>query len=218
MGTGIAFAMKYLGKKNACFTLYGDGCSNQGQIYEACNMAGLWKIPVVFTIENNLYGMGTSVERASYVTSLMSKFRGFPGLRIDAQNIFMVREAAKFCKNFVIENGPMFLELDTYRYQGHSMVDAGITYRTREEVEKQRATRDCINKVRQLLVENSFATEKELKEIENGIRDSVEKDIEKIKTDPLPMLNELYTDIYVNNEPHFIRGVNFETSVTHPKH
>ena len=131
MGTGLAFALKYKKKQNACFTMYGDGTSNQGQLFEATNMAGLWKLPVVYTIENNHYGMGTSVERASHQVELMAKFRGYPGMKIDGQNTFLMREATKWCKDYVIKNGPMFLEIDTYRYQGHSMSDPGITYRKR---------------------------------------------------------------------------------------
>ena len=198
--------------------MYGDGSSNQGQLFEAANMAGLWKLPVIYTIENNLYGMGTSVERSCYQTSLMAKFRGYPGLKIDGQDVFMVREATKFCKDYSLKHGPMFLEIDTYRYQGHSMSDPGITYRSRDEVEMMKTTRDCIEKIRRVILDNSIATEQELKEIEKKIRAEIEKDIEKIKTDPMPAANELYTHVYVNNEPHFIRGIEYEQSITDPKH
>jgi len=198
--------------------MYGDGSSNQGQLFEAANMAGLWKLPVIYTVENNLYGMGTSVSRASHQTSLMSKFRGYPGLKIDGQNVFMMREASKFCKEYVLQHGPMFLEIDTYRYQGHSMSDPGVTYRSRDEIDGFKNSRDCIEKVRKIILDNSLATEKELKDIEKNIRANIEKDIEKIKTDPMPSINELYTHVYVNNEPHLIRGVEFEQSITEPKH
>jgi len=193
--------------------MYGDGSTNQGQVFEAANMAGLWKLPVIYTIENNLYGMGTSVERASFQTSLMSKFRGFPGLKIDGQNVFMVREAAKFCKEFALKNGPMFFELETYRYQGHSMSDPGVTYRTRDEIDMVKSNRDCIEKLKKIILENSVASEKELKDIEKKIRADIENDIENIKNDPMPPLKELYTNVYVNDEPHFIRGVEFDQSV-----
>ena len=198
--------------------MYGDGSANQGQLFEACNMAGLWNLPVVYTIENNHYGMGTSVERASHKTELMARFRGYPGMNIDGQNTFLVREATKWCKNFVIKNGPMFLEIDTYRYQGHSMSDPGITYRKREEIEMVKSSRDCIDKVKRIILDHSLATEKELKNIEKNIRAEIEKDIETIKKDPMPALNEQFTNIYVNNEPHFIRGAEYENSVTNPKH
>src|SRR4051794_33287041 len=104
--------MKYLNKKNICITMYGDGSANQGQLFEASNMAGLWKLPVVYCIENNHYGMGTSVDRASFQKSMMGKFRGFPGLKLNGSNVFAVREGVKFCKEFAIKNGPIFLEID----------------------------------------------------------------------------------------------------------
>jgi pyruvate dehydrogenase E1 component alpha subunit len=198
--------------------MYGDGSANQGQLFEAANMAGLWKLPVVYTIENNHYGMGTSLERASHQTNLMAKFRGIPGLKIDGQNTFLMREATKWCKDFVIKNGPMFLEIDTYRYQGHSMSDPGITYRKRDEIEMVKTTRDCIDFIRKMILNHSLATEQELKTIEKNIRAGIEKDIEQIFKDPLPSLNEVYTHIYVNNEPHFIRGLEYDNSVTEPKH
>lgn len=180
-------------------------------------MAGLWKLPVVYTIENNLYGMGTSVTRASHNTSLMSKFRGFPGVKIDAQNIFMVREATKFCKNYSIENGPMFFELDTYRYQGHSMSDPGITYRSREEIDSQKHSRDCIEKVKNILLEHSLVTEKELKDIEKAVRNAIEQDIEKVKADAYPDMKELFSNVYVDEEAQFIRGVEYSVSSNNSK-
>lgn len=199
-------------------TLYGDGSANQGQLFEASNMAGLWKLPVIFCVENNRYGMGTSVERASHQTSLMSKFRGFPGLKVDGMDVFAVREVVKFCKEYAIQNGPMFLELETYRYQGHSMSDPGITYRTKEEVSKIRSTVDCIEKVRKHLLDNSFATEAELKGIEKEIRAKIEADVEKIKKDSLPDEKELYTGVYHGENPPFIRGIEYKDSIINEKY
>lgn len=199
-------------------TMYGDGSANQGQLFEASNMAGLWKLPVIFCIENNKYGMGTSVARASHQTSLMSKFRGFPGVKVDGMDVFAVREITKFCKNYSIKNGPMFLELETYRYQGHSMSDPGITYRTKEEVTQVRNTVDCIEKVRKHILDNSLATEDELKGIEREIRSKIESDVEKIKKDPLPDDKELYTDVYRNENPPFIRGIEYKDSIVNEKH
>jgi pyruvate dehydrogenase E1 component alpha subunit len=202
-----------LNKPNACFTLYGDGSANQGQLFEASNMAGLWKLPVVYVIENNRYGMGTSVQRASHYQPLYAKFRGFPGLKVDGMNVFAVREAVKFCKDFVLKLGPMFLEFDTYRYQGHSMSDPGITYRTSDEVSKTRESRDCLNKVRNYILNAKFATEDELKEIERNIRSQILDDIEKIKKDPLPETKELTTNIYVEDNLPYIRGTEYNNSV-----
>jgi pyruvate dehydrogenase E1 component alpha subunit len=213
VGTGLAFALKYLNKPYACFALYGDGSSNQGQLFEASNMAGVWKLPIVYVIENNKYGMGTSIERASHHTELHSKFRGFPGLEIDGMNVFAVREAVKFCKEYVIKNGPMFLNIDTYRYQGHSMSDPGVTYRTSEEVAKTRETRDCISKVRNYILENKLASEEEIKNIEKSIKNQLLEDIEKIKKDPVPDDSEVTTDVYVEKDFPYIRGVQHHLSV-----
>lgn len=198
-------------------TMYGDGSANQGQLFEASNMAGLWKLPVIFCVENNKYGMGTSVERASHQTSLMGKFRGFPGIKVDGMDVFAVREVVKVCKEYSIQNGPMFLELETYRYQGHSMSDPGITYRTKEEVTKVRSTVDCIEKIRKHILDHSLATDEELKGIEKDIRAKVEEDVEKIKKDPLPKDSELYSDVYKGTPPPFIRGIELKDSIVNEK-
>jgi pyruvate dehydrogenase E1 component alpha subunit len=213
MGTGLAFALKYQGKPNACFTMYGDGSANQGQLFEASNMAGLWNLPCVYVIENNHYGMGTSVERASHHLPLHSKFRSFPGIVCQGNDVFAVREATKFCKEYSIEHGPIFLEFDTYRYQGHSMSDPGVTYRTKDEVTQYRESKDCISKVKLIILENSVATEAELKSIEREIRDKISSDVEEIKKEPYPESSELFTEIYVGEPPSFIRNVEYSSSI-----
>jgi len=134
VGTGLAFALKYKGMKNYACALYGDGAANQGQIYEAANMAGLWKLPMIYVCENNHYGMGTSAERHAHDTNFFMRGGKIPGLKVEAQNILMVREAFKWAGKYVVENGPLFMELNTYRYHGHSMSDPGVTYRTKEEI------------------------------------------------------------------------------------
>jgi len=213
MGTGLAFGLKYKkNKDNCCFTMYGDGTVNQGQSLESSNMAGLWKLPICYVIENNRYSMGTSVERHSHHTPIMSKFRSFPGVKTDGQCVFQVREWTKFCKQHVIKKGPMFWEIDTYRYQGHSMSDPGISYRTKGEVTDFRKTRDCIQKVKDIILDNKVATEKELKAIENEIRDKIEAEIEEIFKDPLPPAEELFTELYINQDKMFIRGCDLEGS------
>lgn len=192
--------------------MFGDGTCNQGQLFEASNMAGLWKLPVVYVIENNRYGMGTSVGRASFHQPLSGKFRGFPALLIDGMNVFAVREAVKFCKDYVIKNGPMFLEIDTYRYHGHSMSDPGSTYRNKEEVAQVRKDRDCIETLKSFILKHNVTTENELKDIEKQIRNKIEEDIEKIKADPLPESSQLYTHLYTDQTP-FVRGVEYNQSI-----
>lgn len=119
-----------------------------------------------------------------------------PGLKINGQNVFEVREVFKWAKDFCLKNGPLFIEVSTYRYHGHSMSDPGVTYRTREEIQDYRQNRDPIEAVRQILIKNSFATEKELKQIEKDIRSSIEADVEKIKKDEMPGDAEYYKHIY----------------------
>lgn len=216
MGTGLAFALKYKGNsENACFAMYGDGSTNQGQLLEASNIAGLMKLPVVYVIENNKFAMGTSEHRHNHHSPIFSKFRSFPGLKIDAQDVFNVREWTKYCKQYVIKNGPMFLELDTYRYQGHSMSDPGITYRSKDEILNFRKSRDCIVKIMGYILSNKVATEKDLKDIENEIKDKLVVDIEEIKKDPLPELSEMYTEVYDNQDKMFIRGTDLEKNSLH---
>lgn len=175
-------------------------------------MAGLWKLPVIYFIENNLFGMGTSVSRASHCKKLYAKFNGFPGLRVDGMDVYAVRETLKVVKNYSIEHGPIFMEVDTYRYHGHSMSDPGTTYRTKDEVSQIRSTRDCIEKVKQLALLHNIASENELKEIEKTAKAKVEADVEQCKKDPIPDLKELYTDVYCDNEKVFLRGIEYENS------
>lgn len=214
VGVGVAFGIKYEGKKNICVNMYGDGAANQGQIYEAANMAGLWKLPAIFTCENNLYGMGTSIERASHNTKFYTRGDLIPGIQCLANNVFAVRELYKFCKDYCNEgNGPLFVELKTYRYHGHSMSDPGITYRKREEVTEYRQKQDPILLVKNWILQHNVATEQELKEIEKEIKNQIDEDVEKIQKDPMPKPEELFTDIYHGDQKFYIRNCDFETSL-----
>lgn len=197
VGAGVAFTQKYSETKNCTFALYGDGAANQGQIFEVYNMAALMKLPVVFVCENNRYGMGTSIERSSASTDYYKRGGDYiAGLRVDGLDVLAVKEATRFAKEHVVKNGPLVMELVTYRYQGHSMSDPGTTYRTREEIQQMRSTRDTIKLVQSQLIENFWASEEELKEIESRVKGEVDAAAAKAKEDPFPEMAELATDIY----------------------
>lgn len=196
VGAGIAFAQKYREQGAATFACYGDGAANQGQVFEAYNMAALWKLPCVFVCENNRYGMGTSAERSSASTAYYSRGDYLPGVKVDGMNILAVREACRFARQYALENGPIVLEMDTYRYQGHSMSDPGTTYRTRDEIRTIRQDRDCIEYASRLLRESSVASEQELASIESQVKGSIEESVRQAISDPLPKPDALFTDIY----------------------
>lgn len=216
VGTGLAFAMRYKGEDAFACALYGDGAGNQGQLYEAANMAGIWNLPIVYICENNHYAMGTAQKRHAHNTAFHQRGDLIPGLYVDGQNVLMVREAIKFAGEYAKKNGPLFLEFDTYRYHGHSMSDPGITYRTKDEVAEVRQTRDPIEICRNMILKHSWATEAELKDIEKNIRKRLDQEVEQIRNDPFPPKEELYTDVGVT-KGHYIRGVNIETSIHIPE-
>lgn len=197
LGTGLAFANKYRGNDNVSLTYFGDGAANQGQVYESFNMAKLWKLPVVYIIENNQYAMGTSLARASATTDLYLRgaAHGILGERVDGMDVRAVKaagdKAVAWCRQ---GNGPIVLEMLTYRYRGHSMSDPA-KYRTREEVEKMRSEHDPIEQVRLRLIEKKWASEDELKKIDGKVRETVNEAAEFATNDPEPDPSELYTDI-----------------------
>jgi pyruvate dehydrogenase E1 component alpha subunit len=198
LGTGLAFASKYRGTDNISLTYFGDGAANQGQVYESFNMAKLWKLPVIYIVENNQYAMGTSIARASATTNLAQRgmAHDIPGEQVDGMDVRAVKaagdKAAQWCRS---GNGPMILEMLTYRYRGHSMSDPA-KYRTREEVEKVRNEHDPIEQVRARLIERKWATEDELKKIDARVREVVNEAAEFATHDPEPDASELYTDVY----------------------
>ena len=201
IGTGLAFAEKYKKTDNICFTFMGDGAVNQGQVYEAFNMAALWKLPVVYIIENNEYSMGTSVKRSTAMTDLYKKGESFgiKGVRVDGMDLQEVysamKEAAEYARS---GQGPILLEVKTYRYRGHSMSDPA-KYRTKEEVEEYKI-RDPLTDVKNKILENAYATEDELKEIEKKVKVLINEAAEFSENSPLPDEAELYTDVYTENE------------------
>ncbi len=197
IGTGLAFANRYRGNDNVSFTYFGDGATNQGQVYESFNMAELWKLPVVYVIENNLYAMGTSVKRASAVTNLSKRGTSFniPGERVNGMDVRAVtaaaREAAEWCR---AGKGPIILEMQTYRYRGHSMSDPA-KYRSKEEVQKIREEHDPIEQVRARLLRDKAIDEEALKEIDAGVRAIVAEAAEFATHDLEPDASELFTDV-----------------------
>ncbi|MEJ8476778.1 pyruvate dehydrogenase (acetyl-transferring) E1 component subunit alpha [Roseibium algae] len=197
LGTGLGFANKYRENGNVAMAFFGDGASNQGQVYESFNMAELWKLPVIYVIENNKYGMGTSVERSSATTDLSQRGASFgiPGQQVDGMDVRAVMAAAEkaleYCRT---GKGPYILEMVTYRYRGHSMSDPA-KYRSKDEVQKMRTEHDPIEQVRKRLIAAGWATEDDLKSIDKDIRATVAEAAEFAQSDPEPDASELYTDI-----------------------
>jgi pyruvate dehydrogenase E1 component alpha subunit len=197
LGTGLAFAHKYNKDGGVCVAYSGDGAANQGQVYECFNMAKLWNLPVLYVIENNKYGMGTSAARHA-AGELYRRGEGFdiPGEQVDGQDIFAVREAAAKALDYVRSgNGPYILEVMTYRYRGHSMSDPG-NYRTKEEVEDYKTSKDPINRLKARLFDEGV-TEDDLKVIDKEIKAIIKETEEFAKTSPEPEAKELWTDVLV---------------------
>jgi pyruvate dehydrogenase E1 component alpha subunit len=198
IGTGLAFANKYRSNDNVCLTFFGDGAANQGQVYESFNMAELWKLPVVYVIENNRYAMGTAVTRSTAQTDLSKRGLSFniPGVEVDGMDVRAVKaageEALAWCR---AGKGPTIIEMMTYRYRGHSMSDPA-KYRTKEEVDRVRTEHDPIEQVRARLLAKKWADEDELKKIDASVRAVVNEAAEFATNDPEPDPAELYTDVY----------------------
>lgn len=210
VGTGIAFANQYKDNTNTTICLYGDGASNQGQVFEAFNMAKLWNLPILFGCENNKYGMGTAANRAAALTEYYKRGQYIPGLKVNGMDILAVKAAVQYGKQYTTEgHGPLVLEYVTYRYGGHSMSDPGTTYRTREEIQRMRSTQDPIAGLKQKLLDWEVTTEEELKGIDKEARSSVDKEVEVAEKMAVPEATPkiLYEDIYVRgSEPEFMRG------------
>jgi len=197
LGTGLALANRYRGNDFVSVAYFGDGAANQGQVYESFNMAELWKLPVIFVIENNRYAMGTSVSRASAQTDFSKRGLSFniPGEQVDGMDVRAVKAAGEKAVAWCREGkGPFILEMKTYRYRGHSMSDPA-KYRTREEVEKVRNDQDPIEQVRNRLLAAKMS-EQDLKAIDADVRKIVNEAADFAQQDPEPDPSELYTDVY----------------------
>src|ERR1700742_2693162 len=198
LGTGLAFANRYRGNDNVCLTYFGDGAANQGQVYEAFNMAELWKLPVIYVIENNQYAMGTSVARSSAVADFSKRGASFgiPGVNVDGMDVEAVQaagaEAMEYCRS---GKGPIILSVNTYRYRGHSMSDPA-KYRAKEEVTEMREKHDPIENFGKKLIERGLMNEQDLKQMDAEVKRIVVEAAEFATESPEPALSELYTDIY----------------------
>lgn len=205
LGAGIAFAEKYRNTDNVCVCYMGDGAVRQGAFHEAFNMAMLWKLPVVFVVENNAYAMGTSVKRTSNVTDLYKLGLAYdmPSYPVDGMSVEDVHDAMDSAVAHARKgDGPVFLEMQTYRYRGHSMSDPA-KYRTKEEVEGYKA-KDPIEMVKHTLLENKLATEEEIEQINQRVQDIVEDSVKFAEESPYPDPSELYKDVYMQEDYPYI--------------
>ena len=200
LGAGLAFAHKYREDGGVCMAYFGDGAANQGQVYESFNMAALWKLPIVFVIENNGYAMGTAVKRSSAETHFYRRGTSFriPGMAVNGMDVLEVRKAAEVALEYVrAGNGPVLMELQTYSYRGHSMSDPA-KYRSREEVQEMREKHDPIEGAKEELMKRGIAEDK-LKDIDKAIRARVSEAADFAENSPLPDPPELYTDLLVES-------------------
>ncbi|KAH7297192.1 hypothetical protein KP509_26G058200 [Ceratopteris richardii] len=197
LGVGLAFAQKYEKVKGVTFALYGDGAANQGQIFESLNMAALWDLPAVYVCENNHYGMGTAEWRSAKCPEYYKRGDYVPGLKVDGMDTLAVKQAVGFAKEHALSKGPIILEMDTYRYHGHSMSDPGSTYRTREEISGVRQERDPIERIRKLILLKEIASAADLKSIEKEVKNEVEDAVAKAKESAPPDPSDLYSNAYV---------------------
>jgi len=196
LGTGLGFSNWYRGNDRVCLTYFGEGASNQGQVFESLNLAALMKLPVVYVIENNRYGMGTSIERASASRDLSKNGApwGIPGRQVDGMDVLAVKDAGdQAVAHCRAGNGPYLLEVKTYRYRGHSMSDPG-KYRTREEIQQMRTQHDCIEGARHRL-ESLGVDEAAIKQIDDEVKVVIQQAVEHAQSSPEPDASELWTDV-----------------------
>ncbi|KAJ5584174.1 Pyruvate dehydrogenase E1 component subunit alpha [Penicillium hispanicum] len=210
VGAGLAFAQQYNEQPNTSIILYGDGASNQGQVFEAFNMAKLWNLPALFGCENNKYGMGTSAARSSALTEYYKRGQYIPGLKINGMDVLATKAAVQYSKDYAVSGkGPLVLEYVTYRYGGHSMSDPGTTYRSREEIQRMRSTHDPIAGLKQKMLDWGVTSEEELKAIDKEARAYVDAEVAEAEQMAVPDNNSriLFEDIYVRgSEPRWMRG------------
>lgn len=208
LGTGVALTYKLMKKNNVMFVVYGEGAANQGQVFEAFNIAKLWKLPVIYICENNHYAMGTAEHRSSASTKYYTRGDYVPGIFVDGMNLVSVREATKYAIDHVKAGlGPIVLEMNTYRYYGHSMSDPGSSYRSKDEVSEVRKTRDPIAKFKALCVKHGLLTEQEITDLDKKAKAEIEADVKKAQGDGIIKDEELTYDLYRNFLDKSVRGV-----------
>jgi len=216
LGAGVALAHKYKEDGGVNIALYGDGAANQGQLFEAYNMAKLWNLPSIFVCENNGYGMGTSADRASANTNYYQRGDYIPGIWVDGMDVLAVREATRFARQVCADGkGPVLMETATYRYSGHSMSDPGTSYRTREEVQEVRQHRDPITSFKEKIISANLVTAEELKAIETAAKEEIDKAVKDAKADGEISMEELTADIYAENLEGQIRGITAAEKLKH---
>ncbi|GAQ91561.1 Pyruvate dehydrogenase E1, alpha subunit [Klebsormidium nitens] len=203
LGVGVAFGQKYNKLPNVTVAMYGDGAANQGQLFEALNIAALWNLPCLFTCENNHYGMGTAEWRSAKSPAYYARGDYVPGIKVDGMDALAVKQAFKFGKEYALQNGPLMLEMDTYRYHGHSMSDPGSTYRTRDEISGIRQERDPIERIRKLILSLELATAADLKAIEKESKREVDEAVDAAKSSPQPEEKLLYDHIHSGTPANF---------------
>jgi pyruvate dehydrogenase E1 component alpha subunit len=202
LGTGLAFAHKYNKDGGLCMAYMGDGAANQGQVYESYNMASLWQLPVIYIIENNQYGMGTSVARHAAKGQLGQRSEpfGIPSYIVDGMDVLAVRDAALMATEHVRSGkGPVVLEMQTYRYRGHSMSDPA-KYRSKEEVDDVRSHKDPLERLRHLLENDHKVSEATFEALEEEVKVLVKEAVDFAQTSPEPDPSELYTDVLIEGE------------------
>jgi len=215
LGGGVAFAHKYKEDNGVCIALYGDGAANQGQVFETYNIAALWKLPCIFICENNEYGMGTSVDRASASTDYYTRGDYIPGIYVDGMDVLSVREAGKWALEYCRSGkGPLVMEMKTYRYFGHSMSDPGTSYRTREEVQEVRKSRDPLLLLKSKAIDTGLLSEDDIKSMDKEAKKIVDKAQEVARTAPEPDLSECYTNVLTSD--HVVRGCDQSIFVSQP--
>jgi pyruvate dehydrogenase E1 component alpha subunit len=214
LGAGIALKHQYMGEKNVAVALYGDGAANQGQVFEAYNMAKLWNLPCIFVCENNGYAMGTSVNRGSASSTFYTRGDYIPGIRVDGMDVLGVREATRFARDHALNHGPIVMEMVTYRYSGHSMSDPGTSYRKREEVQEVRQKKDPITTFGAKLIEHGVASQEELKAIDDNVRSDMLEVERRALSDPELDVGEMYNNILYKPDSEFkVRGCDNFTTV-----